>query len=354
MADWDLALVAVAGGTGVASVEQRRRQQRSVAVSLALQVGLAVLMAAALNLAPPLAFRQPAMRDALDHRFAFLDVPLPAPAAAPLRVPLKLPPSHPPARPTVLNPDPSSVLRAPAASSVVSNAPALSATVAPLAGALVRTALPVPTVPPAPPLEVHLNTFSNQGAGNLAAAASPGGLDGVDSQPGAAVAVVTLGAFGASQHAANTPAGPIGSVRPEGMAPGGFGAVTGAAGEGSTEATGGAVHLDQFRRAAPVEANTIPAAAPVTAFTPPQVTYLPQPHYPAEARAEHREGDVVLRVRLGASGAINVVGVVASLGAALDQAAVLAARQLQFHPAQRNGQAVDWTVLVRIHFRLAD
>jgi TonB family protein len=369
----DLATVAVAGGTRLACAEQRRRQQRSLGVSLGVQVGLMALLVAALELAPPLLpASEPVTTAAQTHQFAFLDVPLPLPAPAarraipaptvsartiaprPIIAPSRLVPNSQP-RPTLMfppTPDAPMVLAA--------AAPALI--VAPAA-----VALPAPAVA-SPPAEasvesVHLNSFTNQGTA-VAVPIAPGAPDGVRATHGAAAPVVALGAFDASPNSAKRASDSfvgsdgLNSSSGAGFTPGAFGGVGGKASAGAVEpgaSPPSSIHLDQFRRAAPVATpRNDDGAGPLPAFTPPQITYLPQPHYPAAARAAHREGDVVLRVRLGAAGTINVVGVVASLGDLLDAAAIRAAQQLQFHPARRNGQPVDWAVLVRIHFRLAD
>jgi len=55
-----------------------------------------------------------------------------------------------------------------------------------------------------------------------------------------------------------------------------------------------------------------------------------------------------------ATGAIRVIGVVASLGHGLDQAAEQAATQIRFKPAQRDGTPADFPATLRIQFRLAE
>ena len=64
------------------------------------------------------------------------------------------------------------------------------------------------------------------------------------------------------------------------------------------------------------------------------------------------EGDVVLEVVVLADGAVGEIRVVRSLGHGLDAAAVAAMRQWRFHPAQRQGVAVDVVVEVAMEFRL--
>ncbi len=83
------------------------------------------------------------------------------------------------------------------------------------------------------------------------------------------------------------------------------------------------------------------------------VTAGVRPVYTPEARAAHVEGEVVLRVRFTASGQIEILGVVQPLGHGLDQSAENAVRQYRFIPATRNGQPVDQTTTVHVHFQLA-
>jgi protein TonB len=80
----------------------------------------------------------------------------------------------------------------------------------------------------------------------------------------------------------------------------------------------------------------------------------PNPVYSAEGRTLRVEGDVVLEVIFLASGQVQVTRVVSSLGHGLDEAAVLAAKQIRFRPAKRDGQPVDFPARVRIGFRLAE
>jgi len=80
----------------------------------------------------------------------------------------------------------------------------------------------------------------------------------------------------------------------------------------------------------------------------------PNPGYSTEARTIKLEGDVVLEVVFLASGQVQVIRVVSGLGHGLDEAAMQAARQIRFRPAQRNGQPVDFHAHVRIEFRLAN
>ena len=111
-----------------------------------------------------------------------------------------------------------------------------------------------------------------------------------------------------------------------------------------------------FATAAPVAPSQAgkPPVAPSTVFQPVEVFSKPTPAYTEEARNLGVQGEVELSVVFQASGAIKVVGVVRSLGHGLDQAAVQAAAQIRFKPAQRDGKPVDFPATLRIQFRLAD
>lgn len=92
-------------------------------------------------------------------------------------------------------------------------------------------------------------------------------------------------------------------------------------------------------------------AAP--AYDPVEITAKPNPVYTAEARRLRIQGEVLLRVVFTASGRLQILGVARGLGHGLDQAAVQAAREIQFKPARRNGQPVDTTATLHILFQLA-
>jgi TonB family protein len=62
---------------------------------------------------------------------------------------------------------------------------------------------------------------------------------------------------------------------------------------------------------------------------------------------------VLLEVMFGANGQLHVNRVVRGLGHGLDEAAVTAASQMRFKPAQRFGTSVDSTAVVHVVFQLA-
>jgi TonB family protein len=104
------------------------------------------------------------------------------------------------------------------------------------------------------------------------------------------------------------------------------------------------------------------AAAPVArvrteqkpSLTPVEILYKPLPIYTQEARQMHLEGEVLVRVTFGAAGNLRVEQVVRGLGHGLDEAALRAAQQIRFRPAQRDGQPYDSSALVHIVFELAN
>src|SRR3954469_13020600 len=93
-----------------------------------------------------------------------------------------------------------------------------------------------------------------------------------------------------------------------------------------------------------------------------QVSELPQPlnreslnlrkYYPAQAKKDGFEGDVVLRLLIDADGTIAKVDVITAPGQGLGPAAARAVRELRFSPAKVNGVPVATTVPFTFHFTL--
>jgi TonB family protein len=92
-------------------------------------------------------------------------------------------------------------------------------------------------------------------------------------------------------------------------------------------------------------------ASPV--FTSLEVLSKPPVQYTSEAKQFKVQGDVILRVTFTAAGQVVVQNVVHGLGHGLDEEARRVAQQIRFHPATRNGQAVDMTTNITITFQLA-
>lgn len=87
---------------------------------------------------------------------------------------------------------------------------------------------------------------------------------------------------------------------------------------------------------------------------PVQIKFKPRPVYTDEARKKQIQGDVVLEVVFLASGQIVISRVVSGLGYGLDEAALDAARHIQFAPARlQDGKPVDAPAKIHIVFQLA-
>lgn len=114
--------------------------------------------------------------------------------------------------------------------------------------------------------------------------------------------------------------------------------------------------------AAQFEAQNLPAArsrpaatvtTPVSEFEPVQILSKPRPKYTEQARKLTIEGEVLVRVLFGADKRVRVLNVVRGLGHGLDENAAVAAAQIQFEPARRNGVPVEQAAVVRVQFQLA-
>lgn len=90
-----------------------------------------------------------------------------------------------------------------------------------------------------------------------------------------------------------------------------------------------------------------------SALEPVVILFKPKPVYPEEARQLRLEGEVVLSVVFEASGKIRVRRVIQGLGYGMNEAATLAAKQILFKPARRDGRPVDSEAAVHIIFQLA-
>ncbi|WP_459935440.1 energy transducer TonB [Fundidesulfovibrio butyratiphilus] len=76
------------------------------------------------------------------------------------------------------------------------------------------------------------------------------------------------------------------------------------------------------------------------------------PVYPPTARRQGRQGVVVLRLAIDASGTLTHVEVVQSAGHALDEEAVRAVKASSYNPASRGGRFVPCLAVIRIRFSL--
>lgn len=152
-----------------------------------------------------------------------------------------------------------------------------------------------------------------------------------------------------------------GSSRQAALAPpsapntGGFAELDGPAAAGG-DAAQTRIRINSFDPPAPPHHLPLagkPPAPEKFAVQPPLILSHPQPAYTALAQRNRVEGDVVLQAILRSDGTVRILHVIRGLGYGLDQSARAAAEQLRFRPALRNGQPVDWTVLLHISFRLA-
>ncbi len=224
-------------------------------------------------------------------------------------------------------------------------------------------------LPPRPVAAVHTGMFS--GSANVATLSrppkdvqtggfgNPQGLEG-EAKGGNSGNVPKLGAFDlpGGPGVGNGTGGSQGSRGTVVSAGFGSGTAANANGEGrGGPGTGGpGVKTGGFEAAA--QAAPSPTAARSAAPPPPnsqpvEILSKPSPAYTDEARRLHVEGEVVLSVVFQADGTLRVVGVVKSLGHGLDQAAVQAASQIRFRPAERGGQPVSSPATLHIEFRLA-
>jgi len=101
--------------------------------------------------------------------------------------------------------------------------------------------------------------------------------------------------------------------------------------------------------------NTTPKVVnPLVVASPPKVLYKPTPTYTAEAKAMHLEGNVSLKIKVGADGQVEILNVVSGLGHGLDESAKQATLATRFKPAvDSTGNPVDWVGTVIVKFQLS-
>jgi TonB family protein len=191
-----------------------------------------------------------------------------------------------------------------------------------------------------PPREVQTGGFGD-----------PNGVKGV-SEKRASLTVASVGSFDLPAGAGNGN-GTGGTHGAQGtVASAGFG--NGVAGPGQGDRRTGSVASTSFTQVAAATPAPKTHADDKPNMTPVEILYKPVPVYTAEARQIHLEGEVLVRVTFLAAGDLRVEQVVRGLGHGLDEAALRAAQQIKFRPAQRDGQPYDSTALVHIVFELAN
>lgn len=133
--------------------------------------------------------------------------------------------------------------------------------------------------------------------------------------------------------------------------PGGFGAARST----GSDAPNLAVAQAGFG-AASAQAPTASApkrSAPQASLEPVRILSKPDPLYTEEARSLRIEGDVLVAALFTADGRIEELRVVRGLGHGLDEAALAAARRIEFEPARREGDPVDARLQLTVRFQLA-
>jgi len=130
-------------------------------------------------------------------------------------------------------------------------------------------------------------------------------------------------------------------------------ATAGANGSSGAGNSRGSVRQGEFGDSLPVanvsQPRTQPAKPTLVAV---EILSKPKPAYSTEARDLRLEGEVVLEVLFTASGDIRILRLIRGLGHGLDDAAVKAAEQIRFKPAESDGKPIDSQSVVQIIFRL--
>ncbi|MGA9304555.1 MAG: energy transducer TonB [Candidatus Sulfotelmatobacter sp.] len=123
--------------------------------------------------------------------------------------------------------------------------------------------------------------------------------------------------------------------------------------------TGAEVNITELSTPAqfPPESFTPPAgAAPQAGCMNPTLARLVKrqnPHYPPDARQQHREGTVAFDTMIGADGIPRVGKVVESAGADFETASLDALTQWRYDPARCGGQPVEVETLMTVNYTLA-
>ncbi|WP_148314546.1 TonB-dependent siderophore myxochelin receptor MxcH [Sorangium cellulosum] len=97
-----------------------------------------------------------------------------------------------------------------------------------------------------------------------------------------------------------------------------------------------------------------PPGAGETRIEPPQLVEGAEAEVPPEARAARREGKVVLKLLIDATGRVAEAEVVGSMGHGFDEAARAAALRFRFTPARRGGAPVASRILYAYEFQVPE
>jgi protein TonB len=143
------------------------------------------------------------------------------------------------------------------------------------------------------------------------------------------------------------PAEILGIRTPRGFRRGAAG-VRGGGGHGGRSDTGEAAPVG-------IAVDPVPPAPRDPVLAPPRIRVDRRPAYPASLRQRGAEGEVRVRLRVDADGAVSEAAVAVSSGSdALDEAAVEAARGWTFDPATEDGRPVAAVVYRWVRFHLVD
>jgi TonB family protein len=216
---------------------------------------------------------------------------------------------------------------------------------------------------PKPAKPIHMDNFGSTGssatptlANRNANTVQTGGFGDPNGVPASnngtgKVAIAKLGSFDLPEGAGQGNGTGGGKGAKGTVVSSGFG--NGTAVQGGGGRSNGRVVQSAF--AAPQPADPTTTRKPATdesALTPFTILSKPKPTYTDEGRKRHIEGEVQLDVVFLANGQIKVLGVTHGLGYGLDEAAIQAAQKIQFVPAKRGGQPVDYQAKLRILFQL--
>jgi TonB family protein len=105
----------------------------------------------------------------------------------------------------------------------------------------------------------------------------------------------------------------------------------------------------QLDQPLPPPPGPAPAAPKLTKA--PAITKNVEPVYPSEAFAAGLSGDVTLAIDIDATGHVTVATVTKGAGHGFDQAAALAARQMEFSPAEVDGKPSPIRIELTLHFQ---
>ncbi len=104
---------------------------------------------------------------------------------------------------------------------------------------------------------------------------------------------------------------------------------------------------------APPGAERYAPPTEVTALPEPVATEIPKGEYPPEAQRAGLEGEVKLRLRIGADGRVEKATVVRDPGHGFGPAAVESAlRHFRFRPATRHGDPVATEIVFTVRYEL--